>query len=58
MIINGVKIECVPNYAMDCKYIVCRECEGVYYFYGAYNDEKQALYAAVDINGYCVYNRQ
>ncbi len=58
MIINGIKIEYVPNYAMDCEYIVCRECYGVHYFYGAYNDKQRAEYAAMEVGGYCMYNRQ
>ncbi len=58
MLINGIRIECVPAYAMNHEYIVCRECYGVYYFYGAYDDERQAVYAAVEVDGYCVYNLQ
>ena len=57
MTINGIRIEFVPAHATEYKYIVCREYEDLYFYYGAYNDEHKAQEVVAMVGGYAVYNR-
>lgn len=41
----------LPIYAKDYKYIVARECDGDWWFYGAYNEGFKAERAAVECDG-------
>lgn len=47
MIINGM-----PKYARNLPYIVAREVNGEYWFYGAYDDEYMAEQVAYEIDGF------
>lgn len=46
------KIENLPEYALEYKYIVCRIVDGKHWFYGAYNDVLKAANAAQAICGF------
>jgi uncharacterized protein YutD len=39
---NGYKINNLPEYANEYKYIVARWCDDELWFYGAWNDEEKA----------------
>ena len=41
----------LPKYAADYKYIVAREINGEWWFYGAYNEGAKAEQAAVECDG-------
>ena len=45
------KINNLPTYANEYKYIVVREIDGEWWFYGAYNEGSKAEHAAVECNG-------
>ena len=45
------KINNLPAYAQDYKYIVARLIDGGWWFYGAYNDGSKAERAAVECGG-------
>ena len=45
------KINNLPKYAEDKKYIVAREIEGELWFWGAYDDLDKAVNAATEIRG-------
>lgn len=40
-----------PTYADDYEFIVARECDGKFWFWGAYNDVTMAGQAAAEIGG-------
>lgn len=40
-----------PTYADDYEFIVARECDGKFWFWGAYNDMTTADRAAAEIGG-------
>ena len=44
-------IQNMKDYAQDYKYIVAREVDGAWCFWGAWNDYGKALAAATDIGG-------
>jgi hypothetical protein len=46
-----MKINRVPSYAADYKYIVYRVVNGQNWFYGAYNDVSKAAQVATEISG-------
>jgi hypothetical protein len=46
----------VPDYAYDHRYIVARECDNDWWFWGAYDDQFKATIAAEQIGG-VVYDR-
>ena len=48
----------LPDYAYDYRYIVARECEGELWFWGAYDGYMTAVFAAEDIHGVVVTNKQ
>ena len=45
------KINNLPIYAKNYKYIVARLIDGGWWFYGAYNDGFKAEHAAIECNG-------
>ena len=45
-----------PNYADDYEFIVARECDGEYWFWGAYANGFEAEKAATEINGVIFHN--
>ena len=45
------KINNLPTYATEYKYLVAREIDGELWFYGAYNEGSRAERAAVECNG-------
>lgn len=47
-----MKINRVPQYAADYKYIVYRVVDGQNWFYGAYNDVNKAAQVAAEIRGF------
>ena len=49
-------IKGVPEYAYDRRYIVARECNNAWWFWGAYDDSTKATMAAEQIGG-VVYDR-
>ena len=46
------KINNLPEYAYQHRFIVYRTADGQKWFWGAYDDAGKALEAAVDIDGY------
>ena len=52
MMINNL-----PNYAKNMEFIVVRECDGEYWFWGGYDkDANRAYQAAEEIGGIVVHN--
>ena len=45
------KINNLPTYATEYKYIVARAIDGAFWFYGAYNDGAKAEQAAIECDG-------
>lgn len=45
------EINNVPDYAYDYNYVVARECEDEFWFWGAFDDFKKALTVAQEIGG-------
>ena len=45
------KINNLPAYATKYRYIVARNVDGAFWFYGAYDDGSKAENAAVECNG-------
>ena len=45
-----------PVYADDCEYIVAREIDGEYWFWGAYNNGFKAEQVALEIDGTIFHN--
>lgn len=41
-----VEVMNCPDYAKECKYIVCNLCDGELWFYGAWNEKESAYKAA------------
>lgn len=41
----------VPAYAQECKYIVAQQCDGEWWFWGAYDELTKAVDAALEIGG-------
>lgn len=50
-VIEKTKVYNVPRYAKDCEYIVVKESEGKYWFWGGYDSIRKALSAAEYIEG-------
>ena len=50
------KVNDVPDYAKDSNYWVVRECDGEYWFWGAWNDRERADHIARVIGGIVVEN--
>ena len=46
-----MKINNLPDYAAEYKFIVYRVVDGEKWFWGAYNDYGRAMYAAGEIGG-------
>lgn len=46
----------MPTYAKEYNYIVARECDGEYWFYGAYETADRANRVAVEVGGVVVDN--
>ena len=51
-----MEIKNKPKYADGYKYIVVRECDNEYWFWGAYDDGNLASLAVLEIGGILVYN--
>lgn len=51
-----VKINNQPSYAKDYEFIVARECDNEWWFWGAYADGYKAEQAALEINGVVFHN--
>ena len=51
-----VKINNEPVYAKDYEFIVARECDNGWWFWGAYADGYKAEQAALEINGVVFHN--
>jgi hypothetical protein len=49
-----MKINNMPEYAKDYKFIVAHFCDGAYWFFGAFNDENKADEVANMIHGYII----
>ena len=45
-----------PAYADDYEFIVARECDGEYWFWGAYENDFTAEKAATEIGGVIFHN--
>lgn len=45
-----------PDYAKDYEFIVARECDGEYWFWGAYENSFDAERIALEIGGVVFYN--
>lgn len=51
------KINNVPDYAKDMEFIVVREIDGEYWFYGGYNrDAEKAYRVAEQVDGIVAHN--
>lgn len=48
---NEIRINNEPTYAKNYEFIVAREVDGEYWFYGAYADGFKAEKVAVEIDG-------
>lgn len=46
-----MKINNLPDYAKNYKFIVCSEVDNELWFYGAYNDYNRAIDIAIEIDG-------
>lgn len=53
---NEIRINNKPAYASDYEFIVAREVEGEYWFYGAYADGFKAEKVAMAIDGVIFHN--
>ena len=51
-----IKIQNEPAYAKDYEFIVARECDGEYWFWGAYEQGHIAERAALEIDGIIFHN--
>ena len=47
----------VPAYAYDHRYIVARECDGEFWFWGAWDDLQTAQGVATEISGTVIETR-
>lgn len=41
----------VPEYASEYEFVVARECDGEWWFWGAYDEHGRAVQAALEIGG-------
>ena len=46
-----MKVQNVPNYAYEDSYIVARECDGEFWFWGSYPSIREATNVAWEIGG-------
>lgn len=53
---NGYKINNMSENANKYEFIVARECDGEFWFWGAYKDGFKAASAAQEINGVVFHN--
>ena len=53
---NELKINNCPSYAYDYEFIVVREVDNEYWFYGAYEDGFKADIVCSKISGIVVHN--
>ena len=51
-----VRVQNVSAYALDTKYWVVRCVEGTCWYYGAWDDEAEAIRVAKEVDGLVVYN--
>lgn len=51
-----VKVNNVPEYAEEYRYLVVRDVEGKLWFWGAWNDENKARTVAREVGGLVVEN--
>lgn len=51
-----IKINNKPAYADDYEFIVARNCDGEWYFYGAYSDGFVAERVSIEIGGIVFHN--
>ena len=51
-----ININNKPAYADDYEFVVARECDGEYWFWGAYSDGFKAEQAATEIGGVIFHN--
>ena len=51
-----LNINNIPSYAFAHKFLVYREVDGEYWFYGAYSDGEKAQATAHEINGLLLAN--
>lgn len=49
--LNGYAVVNIPNELIPCAWIVAREWDGEMWFYGAWDDENDALACAYEIGG-------
>ena len=53
---NEIRINNKPSYANEYEFIVAREVDGEYWFYGAYADGFKADRIAMEIGGIIFHN--
>lgn len=46
----------IPEYAKEKKYVVMREVDGEFYFWGAWDENERANQVASEINGVVICN--
>lgn len=46
-----INIQNMPEYAYEYDFVVARECDGDFWFYGAYKTEKRAYKVALEVGG-------
>ena len=51
-----VQINNMPDIAWNRKYIVCRQMNNEYWYYGSYDDIERANYAAKEVDGWLIFN--
>lgn len=54
----NITIKNLPNYAKDYDFIVARNCDGQFWFYGAYETVEKAVEVAVAVDGHVINTPQ
>lgn len=52
------KINNIPDYAKEYDFIVARECDGEFWFYGAYETVNRAMEVAIAVDGHVINTPQ
>lgn len=52
-----ITINNLPTYANEYKYIVARECDNEFWFYGAFDESDRANRAAKEVGGVVFTNK-
>lgn len=50
-----MNIQNMPEYAWEYDFVVARECDGDFWFFGAYETEERAYEVALEVGGQVFY---